>query len=401
MYKRIGIGVFLVVFAVLGWLIYQRLSSSTEGISRQRRRPPVAVETISIRTTTIRDTGNFSGTLQPISKFLLAPKTAGRLEKILANIGDTVESGQLVAVLDDAEYRQQVIQAKAELEVARANLKERQNTLANAKREYDRTIALRTKKIASESQLDAADSEYKTQQAKLDVALAQLSQKEAALKVAEVRLSYTQVRVPGFDHNSNRVVGERFVDEGALLSANMAIVSILDIGTLIAVIHVIERDYPNVRPGLAAAITTDAYPGSTFQGQVARIAPLLKENSREARVEIDLENSRNLLKPGMFVRVAIEFGLHTNATVIPRDALVKRDGVQGIFTVNPDGQTVRFVPVEMGIIGGSEVEILDPPISGEVVILGHHLLEDGSTILVPGNKPSEAPASKRRKPGKG
>ena len=131
-----------------------------------------------------------------------------------------------MAVLDDDEYRQQVDQAKAELDVARANVLERQNALENAKREYDRTVALRQKKISSESQLDASESEYNAEQAKLKVALAQVSQKEAALKMAQVRLSYTQITVPKNNTTGFRVVGERFVDQGEMLSANKPIVTI-------------------------------------------------------------------------------------------------------------------------------------------------------------------------------
>ena len=95
---------------------------------------------------------------------------------------------------------------------ARTQEVERKTALENAKREYDRTVALRQKKIASESQLDAAASEYKAQQAKLKVALAQVSQMEAALKMADVRLSYTKIRVPENNIHGYRVVGERYVD---------------------------------------------------------------------------------------------------------------------------------------------------------------------------------------------
>ena len=320
---------------------------------------------------------------------MVAPKIAGRLEKILVDIGDVVTADQLVAVLDDEEYQQQVYQAVAELEVARANLVEVKITSENAKREYERTVALRQKKIASESQLDAAESEYKTQQAKLQVANAQVSQKQAALNMAKVRLSYTRIRVPPNHASQQRVVGERFVDEGSMLAPNTPIVSILDIGTLIGVINVIERDYPKIKPGLPAVINTDAFPGQTFSGKVIRIAPLLMEKAREARVEIEIPNQRMLLKPGMFVRVQMEFELHENATVIPQSAVVKRDGSQGVFVVDRQEKKARFIPVTLGIVNEARAEILKPELSGEVVTLGQHLLEDGANIILP-NEMSKA-----------
>jgi RND family efflux transporter MFP subunit len=379
---------FTIVIAIagigfLGWQIYEKASGSKEGFGSRRGNPAVAVETAPIQKASIKDVGRFSGSLSPQSEFMVAPKIAGRLEKIMVDIGDVVTADQLVAVLDDEEYQQQVYQAVAELEVARANLVEVKITSENAKREYERTVALREKKIASESQLDAAESEYKTQQAKLQVANAQVSQKQAALNMAKVRLSYTRIRVPPNHASQQRVVGERFVDEGSMLAPNTPIVSILDIGTLIGVINVIERDYPKIKPGLPAVINTDAFPGQTFSGKVIRIAPLLMEKAREARVEIEIPNERMLLKPGMFVRVQMEFELHENATVIPQSAVVKRDGSQGVFVVDRQEKKARFIPVTLGIVNEARAEILKPELTGEVVTLGQHLLEDGASIILP------------------
>jgi len=390
--------IILAGLGLLGWQIYEKASASRKSLKHERRKVIVAVEVVPVKKASIREVGNFTGTLHPLSEFILAPKIAGRLEKILVNIGDTVKGGQLVAVLDDDEYRQQVLQAKAELEVAKANLQERKSTIENAKREYERTVTLRRKKIASESQLDAAESEFKAQQAKLKVATAQVSQKEAALKMANIRLSYAQIKVTENNNTGYRVVGERFVDEGAMLSPNTPIVSVLDIEKLIACIHVIERDYPKVQPGLEAVISTDAFPGRTFTGKVIRIAPILKETSREARVELEVPNAQKLLKPGMFVRVQIQFDEHKNATVVPVAALIKRNGTQGIFLADLQEQKARLVPVTIGIVNGVQAEVLNPPITGAVVTLGHHLLEDGSSIILPDRKPDGGAMRKGGKP---
>ncbi|WP_299976697.1 efflux RND transporter periplasmic adaptor subunit [Desulfobacula sp.] len=375
--------------SILGWQIYQKVSDSTKGFKRQRQDIPVAVEVALVKKASIREVGDFTGSLHPLSEFIVAPKIAGRLEKLLVHIGDTVKNGQLVAVLDNDEYHQQVIQAKAELAVARANLEERRSTIENAKREYERTKALRKKKIASESQLDAAESEFKTQQAKLKVASAQISQKEATLKMAEIRLSYARIKVSGSNTTGYKVVGERFVDEGAMLAPNTPIVSILDVEKLIVVIHVIGRDYPKIQTGQEAVISTDAFPGDTFRGKVIRIAPILKEKSREARVEIEVPNVQKFLKPGMFVRVQIQFDEHDNVNVVPIAALVKRNGSQGVFVVDSQEQKVRFIPITLGIVNGIQAEMLSPVITGAVVTLGHHLLEDGNSIILPDKKSAE------------
>jgi len=126
----------------LGWHIYQKVSNSRKNLPRPAHKVSVAVEVAPVRIGAIKEIGAFTGSLYPFSEFILAPKISGRLEKILVNIGDKVESGQLVAKLDDDEYLQQVIQAKSELEVARANLQECTTNLEKAEKEYKRTFTL-------------------------------------------------------------------------------------------------------------------------------------------------------------------------------------------------------------------------------------------------------------------
>jgi len=86
----------------------------------------------------------------------------------------------------------------------------------------------------------------------------------------------------------------------------------------------------------------------------------------------------------MFIRAEIEFALHEDVTIIPAVALVGRNGQQGTFLVDLDALTVRFIPVTVGVVNSNEAEIIEPQHSGNVVTMGHHLLEDGSAITLPG-----------------
>jgi len=401
--KKIVILIVLACLGLLGWQIYSRVTTAT-GRPSARPIPSVPVEVAAvIRNASIQDIGRFTGSLLPASQFVVAPKTGGRVDRILVDIGDSVESGELIALLEDAEHAQQVDQARAELEVAKANVAECRSALDVARRQYDRDVALRDKKIASEAELDEAEARFKASEAKHQVALAQVAQNEAALKVAQVRLSYTRVDAT-WEDDGTRVVGERFVDEGAMLKANDPIVSVLEIDTLKAVIFITERDYPKVHPGQEVRVTTDAYPGRVFGGRVTRVAPLLKEASRQARIEIAVPNEEHLLKPGMFIRARIEFEEHVGVTVIPMSALVRRGGEQGVFIADMQQMRVRFAPVSLGIVEGEHAEVIDGPLvsgSGQpadivavapganeaprvwIVTLGQHLLEDGSAINLP------------------
>jgi RND family efflux transporter MFP subunit len=370
------------ILASLGWLTYQRIVSAGD-IGFERRTASVAVEIHPIRKDEIRDVGIFTGSLEPRSQFIVAPKVSGWLRELLVNFGDIVRRNETIAVLDDAEFTQQVEQARAELQVAKANAENCASDLELAEREYERAKALREKQIASASELDESEAALNSCRTKLKVSLAQVAQKEAALKAAELRLSYTKVQAFWESDDQTRVVGERFVDEGTLLQVNQPIVSILENDVLTAVVYVVEKDYPKIKVNQRAIISTDAYPDKTFTGTIVRIAPLLQESSRQARVELEIPNADLLLKPGMFIRAKIEFAIVENATLVPLSALVRRDGTQGVFIIDKENLKARFVPVTVGIINGEQVEILEPEISGLVATLGNHLLEDGSDVTLP------------------
>jgi RND family efflux transporter MFP subunit len=378
----------LLVAIFLAWKIYQKAFSGAAsgpgpgGVA-------VAVEVAPITRGTLRDLGSFTGTLTAKTHVIVAPKIAGRLNRLLVDIGDPVRSGQLLAVLEDEEYRQQVIQAEADLRVAKANLEEARSTLSMAARNLERARALHQSGIQSDAQLDQVVSQHESQQAQFSVAEAQVANREAALESARVRLSYTRISASWERGRPVRYVGERFVDEGVLLAANTPILSVIELQPITAVIHVTASEYFRLRPAQPARISGSAFPGKEFKGRIVRIAPLLQEASRQARVEVEVDNPEHLLKPGMFVNVQIEFAHRDGVTIVPFNALAKRGGRQGVFLADLKKQTARFVPVRTGVVEGGRVEILEPAgLSGHVVVLGHYLLETEGRIILPAATPA-------------
>lgn len=305
MSKPVRILAALAAAALLGWRLYAVFSDREALKKGERGSPPVAVATQSVERKTLRDARILTGSLIPRSQFTLAPKVAGRLERLAVDISDPVRRGDLIAELDSQEYRQQVEQARAELEVARAQVQDAGSTLEVASNDYTRVRELLAQKVASEAETDQVKARFLAAQAKLAVTAAGVRQAEAALGASEVRLSYTRITAAWDGAGDGRVVGERFADEGAMLRANDPIVSILDIQSVIAVLTVIERDYPRILPGQSASVTTDAYPGETFPGRILRKAPLIREESRQARVELEIPNPDLRLSPGMFIRAEI------------------------------------------------------------------------------------------------
>ena len=127
----------------------------------------------------------------------------------------------------------------------------------------------------------------------------------------------------------------------------------------------------------------DAFGSRVFDGRVERLAPVIRETSRQGRIEINVANPERTLKAGMFVRAQIEFERHQDATLVPSDAVVRRGERLGVFQI--EGGMARFVPVELGLAEGEWTEILSPELSGSVVMLGQHLLEDSSAVAVAAN----------------
>lgn len=385
MRQRTGVFILilLVIFTVPGWFIYQRLAETGQASGRQAKNTqPIPVEVVTVEQGDIERQRTFSGTLQAQAEIVVAPKVSGRIEQLDADLADIVSRDQVVARLDNDEYVQDVRQVEAELAVARANLVEAQSLLKIAERELERVEKLRQRGVSSESQRDAAKADQLAKQAHVEVTRAQVTRAESALESARIRLGYTTVTASWRGDSEQRVVAERYVDEGETVSANTPLLRIVELNPITVVFFVTERDYALLQQGQNASLTTDAYPGESFGGTVVRIAPVFRESTRQAQVELRVKNPLLRLKPGMFVRVTVTLEQAHDATIVPEQALITRDGRSGVFVVSADGKTVNWRPVTLGIQQGSRVQVMGEPLTGRVVVLGQQLLDDGSAIRV-------------------
>ncbi|MBM9605583.1 efflux RND transporter periplasmic adaptor subunit [Desulfopila inferna] len=343
----------------------------------------IPVEVAAITHDSIQLRRTFSGALEPRAEFVVAPKVGGRLERLSVNLADFVGRGQVVAELENDEYIQAVALARADLAVAQANLSEARSEAEIAGRELERVETLRKRGVASETQLDSAKAAHLAKRAKREVAEANVTRAESQVATANIRLGYTRITAGWSGGADRRVVAERFVDEGATVSANTPLLRIVEIDPIIGVIFVTEHDYARMQPGLGVSLVTDAYPGEKFSGTIERIAPVFKEATRQARVELVVDNDQLRLKPGMFIRATVVLEQIAEATLVPEEALAKRDDRSGIFLVSEDGRSVSWKPVDTGIREGDAVQIVGDQLTGRVVTLGQQLLNDGSQITIP------------------
>lgn len=384
MKKTLFLLLLLCMVGGLSWLIYLRLHESVAkpGHGGDKGRV-VPVEVVLIRRGPIELRRIFTGTLTARAQFVAAAKVSGRVEIVHVDLADTVKRGQVVAELDNAEYVQAVAQARADLEVGRANLAEAESLLLITQRELERIDQLKQRGVGSDSQRDTAKAEELAKQAHLQVTKAELTRTEAALETARIRQGYTRVTASWRGGIGERVVAERYVDEGDTVSANTPLLRIIELNPITAVFFVVERDYSRLRTGQVALLSTDAYLGEIFHGEIERIAPVFRTNTRQALVKLRVTNLDLRLKPGMFVRAVVVLGRVEDAIIVPESALTVRANRHGVFVVNTDKKTVTWREVEIGIRQDELVQVVGNGLQGFVVVLGQQLLNDGSAIHFP------------------
>jgi RND family efflux transporter MFP subunit len=215
------------------------------------------------------------------------------------------------------------------------------------------------------------------------------------LETANIRLGYTLVTAGWAGNDDRRVVAERYVDAGQTVGANAPLLLIVKLDPIVGVVYVTERDYARLKPGQAVSLATDAYPGEKFTGRIERIAPVFRQSTRQARIEMTIDNPQHRLKPGMFIRATVELDREPDATIVPEQALTVRNDRNGVFLVSEDGRSVIWHEVNVGIRQSGRLQVDGDGLSGRVVVLGQQLVKDGSAITIPDVSDSTAAERKR------
>ncbi|MGE3275806.1 MAG: efflux RND transporter periplasmic adaptor subunit [Vicinamibacterales bacterium] len=352
-------------------------------------RTPMTVQYGTVGRGTVSSELTVVGNLIGAQTVDVAPKTGGRLQSVNVKLGDAVGRGQLIAKLEDREIVEQVKQAEASYQVAQATIRQREADLKYAETNLDRSRNLYERQLLPKQSLDDADARYTAAVAQLDLARAQFAQAEARLEELRINLANTEVRSP-----VNGFVGKRNVDAGAWVSQNAPVASVVEISSLRLVANVVEKDLRYVQAGDPAVVAVDAYPGEEFKGRIARVAPVLDPATRTAEMEIEIPNSDNRLKPGMYARVELQVEEHTNTLVVPKSAVVDYDGQRGLFKASEEQRAV-FVPVKIGIEEPDKAEILDGVAEGDRIVV------DGAGSLRADDQLIDAAAAAADRPGAG
>ena len=307
-------------------------------------------------------------------------RVSGYLETVTVRPGDTVRSGQIVAVVEhsqlDAQVRSAVAaRSKADADKARAQL-------AVAQANFARISSLFQDGLISQQATDDAKGQLQTAQATLDaagaqvgVAEAEVEQASASLQSARLAQDSATIRAPW-----SGIVVSRSLDPGAYVttSGGTPILSIADLENVAVLVNVTEADMGVLRRGAKAEIGVDAFPNRMFHGTVARIAGGVDPDSRTVQVEVELNNSDHALRPGMYARARLA-GAARRAFVVPLSALVIVGGQQFVWVV-ADGKVSQRA-VTIGTTTASVVEITSGVKPGETIVFrGTEQVREGGAV---------------------
>ncbi|HEU5080879.1 MAG TPA: efflux RND transporter periplasmic adaptor subunit [Opitutaceae bacterium] len=317
--------------------------------------PVIGVSTIDARSETWNPTISGIGTIAPVQGTSLSTEVEGTVTKINFENGQMVHAGDVLVEMDTSVEQ-------AQLKAAEANLKW-------AKLSADRANELVQKNTISQAEVDQANAQY--------------AQALATVTGLNATIAKKTLRAP-FDGR----VGIRAVNLGQFVSRGSPIVPLQKIDQLFVNFTLPERDIQKLKVGETVNISVDAFPNRTFEGKVNAISPEVDAATRNISVQAILDNPDELLRSGMFARVALQLPEGEPAVVVPATSVAYAAYGNSVFVVekmkNKEGKDylgVRQQFVKLGDKRGDLIAILDGVKSGEkVVSAGVFKLRNGMPV---------------------
>lgn len=333
-----------------------------------------------------------SGTVRAENQVLLYPEVSGRIAAVHVQDGDAVTQGQVLVELAGDQFREQVRQAEAGLRIGQARVRQAQARLAELQAQSKRTQSLGARELVSALELDTIAAQVESAAADVELAEAQLEQDAATLAEQKDLLAKTVVRSP-----INGIVGQRNAEVGMQASTSTRLFTVGNLERVKVRVNVTDTMLRYLEAGQPARILLQAPDGSgrALTAEVSRISPFLNEVTRSTEAEIEIVNTDQVLRPGMFVPVDVLYGQSQQATLVPTSALFTdpNTGQEGVFVVtgaftaatvsdtNPtalsEPAAVEFRPVAVIARGAMEVAISSVAAGDWVVTLGQDLLSTG------------------------
>ena len=324
---------------------------------------PTPVHSYTVAAETARRRIQAVGSLFPFEESILSSQVEGRVDEVLADVGDNVREGQPLITIDPQELqfevdrqRGLVTQVRAQLGIGPndppptdpkkiASVQRAEADLFDADHKYSRAQQMYKDKLISQQQLDEAASRFQSTKATYTVALqevdrlkALLVSSEATEKLAEKKLADAAIRAP-----FPGAIKTRNVHPGEYLRVQSPVMVLVRTDKLRARLAVPERWAGWVKDGALVDLHVEAFPGETFQGKISRINPSVAQDSRTFEAEALLSNLDGRLKPGFFLQASIPSEKEEKAIFLPERAVNYRYGVYKVFLLNGNHVTERQI----------------------------------------------------------
>jgi RND family efflux transporter MFP subunit len=337
-----------------------------------------------VRLTTVTfQTGSYSSAILNASGYVVAQRKAavaskgtGKLIYLGVVEGDQVKKDQIIAQLEDNDIKAQLDQARANLKLAEADLKDAENF-------YKRQKELLSKGLISQQEFETSEARYNRTLATIDLAKAQVI-------AAEVALENTLIRSPfnGTVLTKNADVGEIVSPFGASINSRAAVVTMADMTSLQVEADVSESNIEKIRLNQECEIYLDAYPEVRYPSFVAKIVPTADRSKATVLVKVGFREYDSRVLPEMSAKVTF-LSPKTDKSeeevksiiVVPASSIVSRKGKDVVFTVQ-DGKAVEVI-IKLGRKFGDNVEILSGLSAGdEIIDKVSENIKDGTEVKV-------------------
>jgi RND family efflux transporter MFP subunit len=316
-----------------------------------------------------------SGYVVAQRKASVSSKGTGILVYLGVVEGDKVKSGQIIARLDDRDIVAQLDQAKSNLQLYQAQLKETENNFNREKELFDRGLS-------SQQDLDQAEANYKSLLANIDIA-------QAGIRAAEVALENMIIRAPfdGTVLTKNAEVGEIVAPFGASTTSRAAVVTIADMNSLMVETDVSESNIEKIKQDLDCEIALDAYPDKSYQGYVFKIVPTADRSKATVLVKVGFKSYDSRVLPEMSAKVSFlsetkkEEENQLPVLTIPLSAVDEVNGKKIVYVVKNDKAIQKEITT--GRLLGNYVEIISGLEEGNEIIDNlNEKIKDGIQVKV-------------------
>jgi membrane fusion protein, multidrug efflux system len=338
------------------------------GSKAERGNSVPSVEVGKIQRGEIVNSEKLTGDILPIQQADIYSKVSGNIENIFVDIGDRVEKGQLLALIDTTIYSSNARQAEANYYQAKVNYE-------NNKLTYERNLKLSDEDLIAKQDLDNSKTA-------MDASSAQMDAAKASYSNALTQLSYCKVSAPFSGYITKRNFDPGTYITGSGNTQNSSLFTLMNVEQLKSIVNVPENDVPLLNSIVDIEVVADALPGKTFKAKLKKISESVDLLTRTMAVEIDIENASKELKPGMFASITLVWNKKENAMILPDEVVLNDDRGDYVYTVGQNN-VVDKKYVKVGIRENNKYEILSGINENErVVFTGQTLIKDQTKVRI-------------------